>query len=65
VRVRSEGTGARRGPKGEPLADRVTVTRLLDLEENVWSPQYGLKGKMDASLVATVRARLWAARPSR
>ncbi|XP_044202740.1 DNA replication ATP-dependent helicase/nuclease DNA2 isoform X1 [Thunnus albacares] len=27
----------------------VTVTELADIEENVWSPQFGLKGKIDVT----------------
>ncbi|KNC49616.1 uncharacterized protein AMSG_11895 [Thecamonas trahens ATCC 50062] len=30
----------------------VRVTKLLDIEENVWSPMFGLKGKVDVSLEA-------------
>lgn len=31
----------------------VTLTELVDIEENVWSPRFGLKGKID--LTARVR----------
>ena len=55
TRIKCEGSGAPRGPTGETLGDTVSIVRLLDMEENVWSPQYGLKGKMDVSVVAKVR----------
>ncbi|KAL5490161.1 DNA2 [Sanghuangporus weigelae] len=29
---------------------RLAITRLLDVEEEIWSPKHGLKGKIDASL---------------
>lgn len=32
----------------------VTVTELADIEENVWSPRFGLKGKIDV----TARVRI-------
>ena len=28
------------------------VTQVVDIEENVWAPKYGLKGMIDASLSA-------------
>lgn len=31
----------------------VTLTELVDIEENVWSPRFGLKGKID--LTARIR----------
>lgn len=31
-------------------APRVAVSKLLDIEENIWSPRYGLKGKVDATV---------------
>ncbi|KAM3624717.1 uncharacterized protein V6R79_000622 [Siganus canaliculatus] len=34
--------------KQDPTA-LVTVTELADIEENVWSPRFGLKGKIDVS----------------
>lgn len=30
-------------------ANLVTVTELADIEENVWSPRFGLKGKIDVT----------------
>lgn len=32
----------------------LAVTGLLDIEEDIWSPTYGIKGKLDASVTATV-----------
>jgi DNA replication ATP-dependent helicase Dna2 len=28
----------------------MSVTRLLEVEEHIWSPMYGLKGNVDASV---------------
>lgn len=28
----------------------MSITKLLDVEEHVWSPMYGLKGNVDATL---------------
>jgi len=30
------------------------VSKLLDVEEHVWSPMYGLKGNIDASVQVTM-----------
>ncbi len=31
------------------------VTKLLDVEEHVWSPMYGLKGNIDATVQVTMQ----------
>ncbi|KAM9366704.1 DNA replication ATP-dependent helicase/nuclease DNA2 [Symphorus nematophorus] len=47
--------GNSRAPsKCQDSATVVTVTELLDIEENVWSPRFGLKGKIDV----TARVRI-------
>ncbi|KFA53128.1 hypothetical protein S40293_03132 [Stachybotrys chartarum IBT 40293] len=33
----------------------IAVTKLLDVEEHVWSPMYGLKGNIDATVQITMR----------
>ncbi|KAG8903622.1 Tripartite DNA replication factor [Tulasnella sp. 403] len=33
----------------------LAITGLHDVEEEIWSPKYGLKGKLDVSIQATVR----------
>ncbi|CAM9911505.1 unnamed protein product [Pylaiella littoralis] len=38
-----------------PMAARVTVSRVLATEDDVWSPVLGLKGIMDATVEAVVR----------
>ena len=42
---------------GEGVAEGNTrpmcVRQVMDIEENVWAPKYGLKGMIDASLAAT------------
>ena len=32
----------------------LAIARIFDIEEDIWSPTYGLKGKIDASVQATV-----------
>ena len=32
----------------------LAVAEVLDLEEDIWSPTYGLKGKVDASITAVI-----------
>ncbi|CAZ80284.1 unnamed protein product [Tuber melanosporum] len=32
----------------------VAITKLLDIEEHVWSPMFGLKGMIDATVQATI-----------
>lgn len=32
----------------------LSVTKLLDVEEHVWSPTYGLKGNIDATVEVTM-----------
>ena len=52
--------------RAEPRADAVvrerngkqsimSVNKLLDVEEHVWSPMYGLKGNIDATVQVTIR----------
>jgi len=48
------GGGALRDASGEAEQNVIAITRLLDVEESIWSPKFGLKGKMDASIVAEV-----------
>ncbi|KAJ2744108.1 DNA replication endonuclease-helicase Dna2, partial [Coemansia sp. BCRC 34301] len=36
---------------GEP-APLVAVSKIIDMEENVWSPKFGLKGKIDLTILA-------------
>ena len=35
--------------------ETVSITKLLDIEENIWSPTYGLKGKIDATVQVLVQ----------
>lgn len=30
-----------------------SINKVLDIEENIWSPKYGLKGKVDVSVQAS------------
>ena len=32
----------------------LAIAQVLDVEEDIWSPTYGLKGKLDASITAVV-----------
>ncbi|XP_028298854.1 DNA replication ATP-dependent helicase/nuclease DNA2 isoform X2 [Gouania willdenowi] len=47
--------------RGQDPAAVVTVTELTDIEENVWSPRFGLKGKIDV----TARVRIQRSRSRR
>jgi len=31
------------------------INKILDIEENIWSPMFGLKGKIDASVQVVVK----------
>lgn len=33
---------------------RLAVTKALDIEEDIWSPKYGLKGKVDVSVAGRI-----------
>ncbi|KAI5119550.1 hypothetical protein M0805_008536 [Coniferiporia weirii] len=35
---------------GHGSITRLAITQLLDVEEDIWAPKYGLKGKIDASI---------------
>lgn len=39
--------GSRASGPARDLPTKVTVQELVDIEENVWSPRFGLKGKID------------------
>ena len=55
--ARREGRSAASGARASGgVSDAITFLRLLDIEESVWSPQYGIKGKMDVTVLARVRA---------
>ncbi|KAK4643399.1 DNA replication endonuclease-helicase Dna2 [Podospora bellae-mahoneyi] len=41
------------GRNGEKI--NMCVSKLLDVEEHVWSPMYGLKGNIDATVQVTMR----------
>lgn len=34
----------------------MAITGLHDIEESIWSPKWGMKGKVDASVHATIQA---------
>ena len=34
---------------------RMAITGLHDIEEDIWSPKWGLKGKVDASVQASIQ----------
>jgi hypothetical protein len=41
------------GSRGE--TNLVCISKLLDIEENIWSPMFGLKGKIDASMQVVLK----------
>jgi DNA replication ATP-dependent helicase Dna2 len=50
--VARQGGGAVKGRNGQQI--RMSIDKLLDVEEHIWSPNYGLKGNVDATVQATV-----------
>lgn len=55
------GIFVRKSPHSDALADsrngaksRISVNKLLDVEEHVWSPNYGLKGNIDATVQISI-----------
>ncbi|KAF9479182.1 Dna2-domain-containing protein [Pholiota conissans] len=45
-------TNTRSGKDDAPAL--LAITKLLGIEEDIWSPTYGLKGKIDATVQATI-----------
>ncbi|XP_041123508.1 DNA replication ATP-dependent helicase/nuclease DNA2 [Polyodon spathula] len=41
----------------QDAASTVTVTEFLDIEENIWSPRFGLKGKVDLTAGVKIHRR--------
>uniref|UniRef100_A0A8U8B989 DNA replication ATP-dependent helicase/nuclease n=1 Tax=Geospiza parvula TaxID=87175 RepID=A0A8U8B989_GEOPR len=37
------------GGKPEDVSSKIEVVDILDIEENIWSPRFGLKGKIDVT----------------
>lgn len=37
------------GGKTEDVSSNIEVVDILDIEENIWSPRFGLKGKIDVT----------------
>ncbi|KAI1231636.1 hypothetical protein IHE44_0007713, partial [Lamprotornis superbus] len=37
------------GGKTEDVSSKVEIVDILDIEENIWSPRFGLKGKIDVT----------------
>ncbi|KAJ7175873.1 DNA replication factor Dna2-domain-containing protein [Mycena filopes] len=44
-------TNTRSGPKE---SSQLAISQLLDIEEDIWSPIWGLKGKIDATVLAVI-----------
>ncbi|KAJ7784549.1 DNA replication factor Dna2-domain-containing protein [Mycena metata] len=44
-------TNTRSAPKE---SSRLAISQLLDIEEDIWSPIWGLKGKIDATVLAVI-----------
>uniref|UniRef100_A0A8C5JC91 DNA replication ATP-dependent helicase/nuclease DNA2 n=1 Tax=Junco hyemalis TaxID=40217 RepID=A0A8C5JC91_JUNHY len=51
------------GGKTEDVSSKIEVVDILDIEENIWSPRFGLKGKIDVT--ARVRIHCQAGAQSR
>ncbi|ANB12193.1 bifunctional ATP-dependent DNA helicase/ssDNA endodeoxyribonuclease DNA2 [Sugiyamaella lignohabitans] len=50
VETHRGGTGAK--------STRLSVSKVIEIEEEIWSPMFGLKGKIDATVEATVKQEL-------
>ncbi|KZT71118.1 Dna2-domain-containing protein [Daedalea quercina L-15889] len=52
VRLRAQGlrSFAEKYMAEEPKTSLLAIAKLHDIEEDIWSPTYGLKGKVDASV---------------
>lgn len=37
---------------------RLAITKTLQVEEDIWSPKYGLKGKVDISILGCIKEPL-------
>lgn len=48
VKAKDEGMGMIKDRNGKFL--KMSVNKLLDVEEHIWSPMYGLKGNIDATI---------------
>ncbi|KAK3826399.1 MAG: DNA replication factor Dna2-domain-containing protein [Linnemannia gamsii] len=51
----NEGTMEEMVMTGRGETNLVCINKLLDVEENVWSPMFGLKGKIDASVQVVLK----------
>ncbi|XP_060895987.1 DNA replication ATP-dependent helicase/nuclease DNA2 [Labrus mixtus] len=49
ISLKIPSSSSRAPSRGQDSATVVTVTELADIEENVWSPRFGLKGKIDVT----------------
>ncbi|KFV40910.1 DNA replication ATP-dependent helicase/nuclease DNA2, partial [Tyto alba] len=45
------------GEKQEDLSSRIEIVDILDIEENIWSPRFGLKGKIDVTARVKIHRR--------
>ena len=54
VKSRNEGMGPVKDRNGRLV--QMNVNKLLDVEEHIWSPMYGLKGNIDATVQVTMEA---------
>ncbi|KAJ2051154.1 DNA replication endonuclease-helicase Dna2 [Coemansia sp. S16] len=45
-------TTHRSSPSANDSESLVAVSKIFDMEENIWSPKYGLKGKVDLTILA-------------
>ncbi|XP_062852289.1 DNA replication ATP-dependent helicase/nuclease DNA2 [Trichomycterus rosablanca] len=52
LKLPSDGTMSR-----QDSACSVTVTNFVDIEENIWSPRFGLKGKIDVTAGVRIHRR--------
>ena len=46
-----EKEGRLSDPRNASCQDRLTLAGILDVEEDIWSPRFGIKGKVDVSVI--------------
>ncbi|XP_051475691.1 DNA replication ATP-dependent helicase/nuclease DNA2 isoform X2 [Apus apus] len=45
------------GGKSDDFSSKVQVVDILDIEENIWSPRFGLKGKIDVTAKVKIQCQ--------
>ncbi|XP_014676403.1 PREDICTED: DNA replication ATP-dependent helicase/nuclease DNA2-like isoform X2 [Priapulus caudatus] len=57
------GSSAQQDERHKKNGDDIKVCAVKDIEENIWSPKYGVKGKIDLTVEVKIHARSKSSRP--